>query len=278
MRLRPLAIGFLCLAVATALFAAGKPRAQKPVAMGVFTYAVYDANTGRPVVGAEVTSGSQTVVTDAYGLFSLLLPEGRPEAVTVHRSGYVDITFTVVIPLPSQGAPVSGPASPAYEITLPAGTLPPGAVSPPASNNQPTLPPTAAYIPLTGRSPVSVRLTSGATTLLDAETVQFAYVLPFATPEGSNAASFCRADGTASSPDRSDFAQIIGPAKKATSAACCNLGPVLTVDVKMKSGEMATVSFADSCFGYDIVLAGRDRQTAEYVYFKFTDIALVTFP
>jgi hypothetical protein len=274
MRLRSLISALVLLLVATAAFA-GKTRAVKPVEQQYFKYAIFDVMTQRPVVGAEVSSGGQTVVTDATGEFTLLLAAGRPVPVTVHRSGYQDLTFTVLIALRASAAPVSGAIGPVYTITLPPNTV----TSTPSvpAGPQPT-PPNQAYIPLMPRSPVTVKLTSGVMSSLDAETVQFAYVLPFATPQGSDTASFCRADGTAWTPDRSEFAQIIGPAKKATSAPCCKLGPVLAIDVKMKSGESATVNFADSCFGYDIVLAGRDHETAQYVYYKFTDVAAVGFP
>jgi hypothetical protein len=274
MRPRPLISALVFLLVATAGFA-GKTRAVKQVEQQYFTYAIFDATTQRPVVGAEVSSGGQTAVTDATGEFMLFLAAGRPVAVTVHRSGYEDLTFTVTIALRGPASPVSGPIGPSYSITLPPNTV----ASPPSvpAGPQPT-PPNQAYIPLTPRPPVTVKLTSGVTSTLDPETVQFAYVLPFATPQGSSTPSFCRADGSAWAPERSELAQIIGPAKKVTSAPCCKLGPVLAVDVKTKSGASATVSFTDSCFGYDIVLAGRDHETAQYVYYKFTDIGVVTFP
>jgi hypothetical protein len=123
-----------------------------------------------------------------------------------------------------------------------------------------------------------VQLTNGQTVHLDSDSVQFAYVLPFETPQSSNSASLCKGDGTAWTPDRADFAQITGPATPVTNSACCKLGPLLAIDVKMKSGDSAKVTFADSCFGYDIDFVGRDHESAQYVYFNFKDVALITFP
>jgi hypothetical protein len=53
---------------------------------------------------------------------------------------------------------------------------------------------------------------------------------------------------------------------------------MLAIDVKMKNGDTERVTFADSCFGYDIDFVGRDHGSAQYVYFNFKDVALITFP
>lgn len=277
MRLRPVVFALVCLAVAFGA-SAGKQRSVKPLDQVIFQYAIYDAATAKPVVGAEVTSGNATGLTDAGGEFRILVPINRPVGVTVHRTGYSDLAFTVVASVPPS-APVSYPSAATYAITLPNGGSTVQVPAPPPAAGPPPAPaPTLSYIPLSSKPPVSIRFTNDLTARLDAETVQFAYVVPFATPEASNAASLCRADGTSWTPDRSEFATITGPAKKISNSACCKLGQVLAVDVKMRSGETATVSFNDSCYGYDIVLSGRDHETAQYVYFKLTDVALVTFP
>jgi hypothetical protein len=237
-------------------------RAVKPVGLVAFTYSLYDATTQQPVIGAEVRSGSQFTTTDSSGLFTLQVPMGRPTGVTVHRTGYDDLTFSVTMPF-NDSIPISVPYSPIPVITYPNG-------APQTSNTGVALQP---------RTPVFVRLTSGQTVHLDADSVQFAYVIPFETPQASNNASFCTGQGFASTPDRGDFSQIIGPAVPVTNAACCKLGPMLGVSVKLKGTSLAVpVAFADSCFGYDIDFVGRDHESAQYLYFNFKDIALITFP
>ena len=69
-----------------------------------------------------------------------------------------------------------------------------------------------------------------------------------------------------------------GPAALATNAACCKLGPALAINVEMKTGEKERVLFTDSCFGYDCIFTGRDHESAQYVYVKFTDVATIDFP
>lgn len=255
----------VCLLAAVPASSATK-RAVKPLPLVPFTYTLYDSTTQQPVIGAEVRSGSEFAISDSAGNFTLKVPLNRPTPVTVHRTGYTDLTFNVLMPSNNgAGIPVSFP--------LPTGgpviTYPNG--GPPQSSGN--------GVALQPQTPVSVRLASGQTIHLDADSVQFAYVLPFETPQGANNASFCTPDGSSWSPDRSEFSQIIGPATTVTNQACCKLGPLLGINVKMKGTGLAIpVTFADSCFGYDIDFVGRDHESAQYVYLNFKDISLITFP
>jgi hypothetical protein len=276
-----LAVSLLVCALLGGSAEAATKRAVKPVETIPFTYNLYDSVTGHPVVGAEVRSGTQLAITDAQGGFTIaVLGGGRWTMVTVHRTGYDDLTFNVSFPV-APSVPISTPLPPNAVITYPVNpsTPAPTPVPAPAPTPTPVPAPPPAGIPLTPHAPVSVQLTSGQTVHLDADSVQFAYVLPFETPQGSNAASFCRSDGTAWTPDRSEISQITGPATTITNSACCKLGPLLGVDVKLKSGgQTLKVTFADSCFGYDIDFVGRDHESAQYLYFNFKDVALITFP
>jgi hypothetical protein len=238
----------VCLVAAVPATSATK-RAVQPVALAAYRGTLLDAVTQAPVAGVELRSGSQMAISDASGDFTLQVPIGRPVLVTAHRTGYQDTTFTALVPFNSSGIPVSAP-----------------------------LPQPGGLIGLQPLPTVLVQLTFGQTVHLDSDSVQFAYVLPFETPQGTNNASFCKSDGTSWNPDRGEFAQITGPATSVTSSACCKLGPMLAVDVKMKNGDAAKVTFVDSCFGYDIDFVGRDHESAQYVYFNFKDIALITFP
>ncbi|HEY2322334.1 MAG TPA: hypothetical protein VGJ82_05650 [Thermoanaerobaculia bacterium] len=258
------AVSFLVCLLAAFPAASATKRAVKPIPLVFFNYTLFDTTTQQPVIGAEVRSGSQSTTTDVSGNFSLQVPPGRPTAVTVHRTGYDDLTFTVVVPLNEDSIPVSFPLPKPPVITFPNGA-PPQTVT--------------TGIALQSQTPVIVRLTSGQTLHLDADSVQFAYVLPFETPQGANNASFCMASGIVWAPDRSEFSQIIGPAVSLQNAVCCKLGPLLAVSVKMKGTNLPIqVAFSDSCFGYDIDFVGRDHESAQYVYLNFKDVALITFP
>jgi hypothetical protein len=238
------AVSLLVCLVAAAPATSATKRAVQQLPTMIFSGAITDATTGHPVVAAEVRNGTEVAFTDAQGLFTLRIPAARPTVIVIHRTGYEDVSFAVPPPTtPAPVTPVSGPS-----------------------------------IAMQPRPPVVVELTSGQTVHLDADSVQFAYVLPFETPQSANNASFCRSDGTSWTPDRGDFAQITGPATSVTSSACCKLGPMLAIDVKMKNGDAEKVTFADSCFGYDIDFVGRDHESAQYVYFNFKDVALITFP
>lgn len=251
--------GMRTLAAVTALFAAvavfGAPRERsvRPIAEGIYSGTVVDASTTKPVIEAEVTSGTRTVKTDARGAFTIVITAGRPVSLLIHRSGYEDVPMTVTLP-----------AAPEVVVS------PPTPVTP--------APPPQSPISLVPKAPVIVRAVDGNTTLLDADTVQFAYIIPFSSPATSTAASFCRLDGTAYAPDRSEFSRIVGPAVVTSNAACCKLGNSLAINVEMKSGEKEKVIFSDSCFGYDIIFTGRDRVSAQYIFLKFTDIAEIDFP
>jgi hypothetical protein len=239
--------------VTTAVFAAPRARAVRPLAEAVYSGTVVDATSGKPVIEAEITSGTRTVRTDGRGAFSIVIASGRPVSVLIHRSGYEDSPLTVTLPITTPG-PV---------------------ITPPPPQPSPGPPPP---IMLTPKAPVIMKTTDGLTIPLDADTVQFAYIIPFSSPATSNAASFCRLDGTAYAPDRSELSRIVGPAVLTNNAACCKLGKSLLINIELKTGEKEQVIFSDSCFGYDVVFTGRDRDSAQYVFAKFTEIASIEFP
>ena len=234
------------LFAATSAFA--HTRAVRPVSEGVYSGIVVDARTFKPVIEAEITSGTRTVKTDAHGAFDIVIIVGRPVGLTVHRSGYDDLPITVSLSTNPGTSPVA-----------------------------PT-PPSQPSVALTPKASVVVKTTDGKTLRLDADTVQFAYVIPFSNPATSTSASVCLSDGTADDIDRSEIAHITGPAISTTNAACCKLGPALAIDVELKTGDKERVLFTDSCFGYDCIFTGRDHDSAQYVQVKFTDVASIDFP
>jgi hypothetical protein len=260
MRIVPKAVVLAAiLIVASAAFASTRSHAVRPVADGIYAGSVFDVSNRRPVIDAEVTNGTRSVKSDARGSFAIIIPTGRPTEVTIHRSGYDDVVLFVTLPaVPNTGGTIVSPAVP-----------PPPSPAPPTPQ-----PPT----PMTPRTPVTVKMTNGQTVSLDADTIKFAYIIPFASPITSESASFCMKDGTAYTPDRSEFARIVGPAAAISNGSCCQLGPVLAVNVEMKTGEKSQVFFSDSCFGYDVILNGRERDTALFLYLNFSNIASVEFP
>lgn len=237
----------IILFAATGVFA--RTRAVGPVSEGVYSGVVVDAKTLKPVIEAEITSGTRTVKTDANGAFNIVIIVGRPVGLIIHRSGYDDLPVTASL----SGSTGTSPVTPA-----------------------PPLPPTP--LALTPKATVVVKTTEGKTVRLDADTVQFAYVIPFSNPATSTTASVCLSDGTADDIDRSEIAHITGPAVSTTNAACCRLGPALAIDIELKTGEKERALLTDSCFGYDCIFTGRDHDSAQYVQVKFTDVASIDFP
>jgi hypothetical protein len=131
---------------------------------------------------------------------------------------------------------------------------------------------------LSPKPTVTLHLTNGETWVLDIDSAQFAYVIPFSGYVHGDVANFCRDDGTAFTPNKRDIAKVIGPAQPVNFAPCCTLGPVMKVTVQMKNGDTFPVYFNDSCFGYEVDFLGRDKNTSVYQYFRFTDITEVDFP
>ena len=131
---------------------------------------------------------------------------------------------------------------------------------------------------LKSKSTVTLRTIDGTTYQLDLETAQFAYVTPFSGYIRTDAGNFCKTDGTPLQPDKSLIRRVTGPAVPTTGTACCTTGPVLKIDLELKSGERIPVYLIDSCVGYQMEFLGRDHTTAEWRYVKFTDVAEIVFP
>jgi hypothetical protein len=244
----------LILTVATAALAApeaasNKVRAIQPLPETLFFGRIMDGLTGNPVVAAEVVNGKRLVLTDTAGYFTISLPANRSATLVIHRSGYEPVTQTVQV-IESAGGVIVSPAVP----------------SPPVP------------FTMTPKATINVRDLSGTAITVDPETFLFGYVLPFASPVTSEAASLCRSDGAPFNPDRTELARIIGPATRVRSSACCTLGEVLAVTVEMKSGERLQASFTDSCAGYEIAVIGRDHVTAQPVSVSLANVSEIVFP
>lgn len=124
----------------------------------------------------------------------------------------------------------------------------------------------------------TVRDTSGNVTQVDVESFKFAYLVPFSGYVSTNTGNFCLADGTAAHPDRSEISKLIGPATPQTQSKCCTLGPIMSMQVVFKNGTTSTVYLADSCFGNEVDVLGREHSTGQFVYFNLTNVAEVDLP
>jgi hypothetical protein len=116
------------------------------------------------------------------------------------------------------------------------------------------------------------------TFILDIDTAQFAYLIPFSGYIRGDVGNFCKDDGTSITPDKHTIKRVIGPAVPVDNAGCCKLGPVMKAQLELKTGESFPVYFNDSCFGNEVDFLGREKSSGQYQYFRFADIAEVDFP
>jgi hypothetical protein len=137
--------------------------------------------------------------------------------------------------------------------------------------------PTTLSTKLTPTPTVRVVMTSGAAYDLDRESAQFAYALPFAGYARSSEGNFCLADGSPYKPTAADLSKVIGPAVSGSSSACCK-NPVMTITLEKRGGEKVTAAFVDSCAAFEVDFVGRDHQSGQNRYLRFTEIAQITFP
>ncbi len=187
--------------------------------------------------------GRKSVVTDTRGVYSIQITKNRNVAVTAEQFAYNAQTTSV---FGAEGA--------------------------------------HADFSLTPKPVVTVKLTAPQgdpakdTFILDVDTAQFAYLIPFSGYIRSDAGNFCKDDGTSITPDKHAIKRVIGPAVSVDNSACCKIGPIFKAQLEMKTGETFTVYFNDSCFGNEVDFLGREKSSGNYQYFKFADIAEVDFP
>jgi hypothetical protein len=198
-------------------------------------------SSGTPVVGAIVHSGTRSSNrngTTIDGKYTISLPGNRPLLVTAEAFAYEPVILTYT--------PVKGDT---LDITLT--TLRPG---------------------------VTVKLTNGETHVLDLGTSQFAYLVAFSGYVRFDNGNFCKPDGNSIAPAKTEISRIVGPATSVNFSGCCVRGPVMTLNLELKSGEKAQVYFNDSCFGNEVDFIGRERSTGAWQYYNFANIAEIIFP
>jgi len=144
---------------------------------------------------------------------------------------------------------------------------------------------TVADFSLVPHPTVTLKRLNGETHVLDYNSAEFAYLIVFSGYVHGDVANFCKTDGTAFTPNKSDVKRMIGPAKLVNSSACCTRGQVVQIDIEMKTGERFPVNFADSCFGNEVDFMGREVSTGTWIYARWydqngnaPDLAEVDFP
>jgi len=130
---------------------------------------------------------------------------------------------------------------------------------------------------LTPRATATVKLTSGVTHVLGLDSSTFAYVIPFSGYAKFDNANFCKTDGSAFAPSKNDISKIIGPPTSVNFGPCCASGPILSINVEMKSGEKMLVYFTDNCGDTEVDFIGRERSTGQFIFTNFVDIAEIDF-
>ena len=127
---------------------------------------------------------------------------------------------------------------------------------------------------------ITVKTTTGQTFIFDAPSVKFGYSAAFQYTSAESP-TLCRIVAGAPEqwlPAKADMKRITGPARPLTSAPCCDRGPVMAVDVELKSGETTTGYLTDNCFGYKVEVSGLDRATGTAKFIPLTDVAEIIFP
>jgi hypothetical protein len=208
---------------------------------------IRDATNGQPLAFAQVSAeGLKSVATDTRGVYSIKITKGRNAAVTAEQFAYNPQTVSV---FGAEGAHADFSLTPKPVVTV-------------------------KLTKLQGDDPATAK----DTFVLDIDTAQFAYLIPFSGYIRSDVGNFCKDDGTSITPDKHIIKRVVGPAVSVDNNTCCKIGPIFKAQLELKSGEKFTVYFNDSCFGNEVDFLGREKSSGNYQYFKFADIAEVDFP
>ena len=127
---------------------------------------------------------------------------------------------------------------------------------------------------------VTIKTTKGETFVVDAPTLKFGYsqIFQYTSSESPN---LCRVrDGKAEqwAPAKAEMSRVLGPARSLTAASCCDRGPVMAIDVELKSGEKDTGYLNDNCFGYSVEVIGIERASGTAKFIPLTEVSEIVFP
>jgi len=120
--------------------------------------------------------------------------------------------------------------------------------------------------------------TTGTTHIIDADSLEFGYAIPFLGVRHDPIAKMCRFGGQQFDLNRDDIQRVQGPALSTTQASCCTRGPMTGANFTLRSGEQVTAYFMDSCEHPHTQLFARNHKTWEQVIVDLSEVSEVVMP
>ena len=124
----------------------------------------------------------------------------------------------------------------------------------------------------------SIRTTDDTTHVIDMDSIEFGYVVPFSGSRSSPRAEMCRPGAEPFTLDFTGIKRIIGPAVASTQPACCTSGPVTGARFVLADNQEVTAYFVDSCEYPNIYIYARDHITWERLAISLRDVEEVVVP
>lgn len=213
-----------------------RPVRPEPPAIASLTVIVADGATSQAIAGADVESFGQRFTTDGSGSIVFDgLREKQVVTLTVTRSGFDPQTRSV---------------------TLAAG-----------SNEIRFL--------LVRARPAILTLANGSTYQLDANTIEFGYVVAFGGYTKGPFLDVC-SDDERFTVQRADLSVLTGPAVSGNNRCC---GPAAQVmKFRLKGGRIFYAVLRDSCEGYSMDVIARDLATGKSLFVPLKEVASIEFP
>lgn len=213
-----------------------RPVRPEPPAVASLTVTLVDAATSQVLAGADVETFGQRFTADSSG--SIVFENLRAKQVvtlTVTHAGFDPQTRS---------------------ITLAAG-----------SNEIRFL--------LVRARPAILSLVNGSTYQLDANTIEFGYVVAFGGYTKGAFLDVC-SDDERFTVQRADLSVLTGPAVSGNNRCC---GPAAQVmKFRLKGGRTFYAVLRDSCEGYSIDVIARDLATGKSLFVPLKEVASIEFP
>lgn len=124
----------------------------------------------------------------------------------------------------------------------------------------------------------TIRTTDGTTRIVDIDSIEFGYAIPFLGTRSGRSVELCRPGAADFSLDYTGINRIIGPAVTTTLGACCATGPLTGARFVLANNEEVTAYFVDSCEHPDIYIFARDHVTWRRFSVSMSEIAEVIVP
>jgi hypothetical protein len=125
---------------------------------------------------------------------------------------------------------------------------------------------------------VTVKQTNGQTVVFDYDTTKFGYADIFSYVSGDGLNLCKSASEPTFAPFKNEMQKITGPAHPVTVTPCCDRGPIMAIDIKLKTGETVTGYIKDSCFGLEVDVLGVERSSGQPKYIHLKDVTEINFP